>query len=209
MPGEVHQRLVEAGRRWLIRQGFAVVAAEITVAGTAEQPDVIGFRSSCSVVVEAKASRSDFLADRRKPHRSAGGLGVYRFYLCMPGMIDVDDLPARWGLLLVQGRSIVMSRGPAGNIWPANESGTAEWRQFQHQVDAEAERRVLYSIARRRSLARSDEIYEDRIRTAESHMARLAAANDSLREEVRKLRLQQFNEGSAGESVALARSARS
>lgn len=207
MPSEVHQRLVEAGRRWLIRQGFAVVATELSAAGTAEQPDVIGFRSACSAVIEAKASRADFLADSRKPHRAAGGLGVYRFYLCLPGVIDAEDLPERWGLLLFRGRSIVMSSGPTGNLWPAYGSRTSEWHQFQHQVDAEAERRVLYSIARRRSLARSDEIYEARIRKAEYRTARLAAANDSLREEVRHLRVQQFNEGSAGSRVALARSA--
>ncbi len=29
------------------------------------------------------------------------GMGDWRFYLCEPGVITVDDLPAGWGLLYV------------------------------------------------------------------------------------------------------------
>jgi hypothetical protein len=84
MPGDVHKLLVTLGERWVKREGFAVVASELVTGGTREQADVIGFRSNCSVLIEAKVSRSDFLADARKPHRVAGGLGVYRFYLARP-----------------------------------------------------------------------------------------------------------------------------
>ncbi len=97
MAGDVHKLLVRLGERWLKRQGFAVVASELVTSGTREQADVIGFRSNCSAVIEAKASRSDFLADARKPHRVAGGLGTYRFYLCPPEVIALSDLPERWG----------------------------------------------------------------------------------------------------------------
>lgn len=107
MPGDVHMQLVALGERWLKRQGFAVVAAELVTRGTPEQADAIGFRSNCSAVIEAKASRADFLADSQKPHRVAGGLGVYRFYLCPEDVIRVDDLPAGWGLLYAVGRSVV------------------------------------------------------------------------------------------------------
>jgi hypothetical protein len=70
-----------------------------------ESPDSIGFRATGifdgSFLVECKASRSDFLADKYKPHRQSLGMGKYRYYLCPEGMITVEDLPERWGLLWV------------------------------------------------------------------------------------------------------------
>jgi hypothetical protein len=67
MSGDLHKLLVTLGERWLKRQGFAVVATELVTGGTREQADVIGFRSQCSAVIEAKASRADFLADVNRP----------------------------------------------------------------------------------------------------------------------------------------------
>ncbi|MCL6483696.1 MAG: hypothetical protein I4O49_05855 [Janthinobacterium lividum] len=189
MPGDVHKQLVILGEKWLKRQGFAVVATELVTDGTAEQADVIGFRSNCSVVVEAKASRADFLADRHKPHREAGGLGVYRFYLCPPGVIEIDDLPKGWGLLHSSKRSVVEVLRPTGNIWPSFGSSVGDWGRFQHEPDGRAERGVLYSIARRRSLTRSDALYEKRLQEAESKANRFARANAALEEQIRQLKL--------------------
>ena len=189
MPGDLHQHLVTLGERWLKRQGFGVVAAELITHGTAEQADVIGFRSNCSAVVEAKASRADFLVDRHKPHRVAGGLGVYRFYLCPQGVIEIDDLPDGWGLLYAAGRSVIELLRPQGNIWPPAVSPVGNWGEFQHEPDQRAEKGVLYSIARRRSLTRSDDQYEKRLQEAARESSRLARHNDELVEEVRKLKL--------------------
>ena len=58
-----HDNLTLLGARWLKKQGFAVVATEISAVGSREQPDVVGFRSTCSAIIEAKVSRADFLAD--------------------------------------------------------------------------------------------------------------------------------------------------
>lgn len=190
MPGDVHMQLVALGERWLKRQGFAVVATELVTRGTPEQADAIGFRSNCSAVIEAKASRADFLADSQKPHRVAGGLGVYRFYLCPEGVIRVDDLPAGWGLLHAVGRSVVEVLRPRGNMWPPLGSVVGDWAAFQHEPDAHAERGVLYSIARRRSLSRSDERYEQMLQNATRENSRLARRNDELAEQVRQLQAQ-------------------
>jgi|GEM_PF-957259 hypothetical protein len=189
MPGELHQQLVALGERWMKRQGFGVVAAELVTNGTNEQADVVGFRSTCSAVLEAKASRADFLADSKKPHRSAGGLGVYRFYLCPPGVIEVADLPSGWGLLYADGQRITEVRRPTGNLWPAYGVSVGDWGDFQHQPDERAERGVLYSIARRRSLSRSDARYEKRLQEAEREARRLARDNDALAERIRLLQL--------------------
>ncbi|WP_049096351.1 hypothetical protein [Burkholderia cepacia] len=192
MAGDVHKRLVALGERWLKRQGFAVVASELVTGGTREQADVIGFRSTCSALIEAKATRADFLADARKPHRVAGGLGVYRFYLCPPGVIEVADLPQRWGLLYAEGRSVMDILRPTGNGWPSFGARFGDWPAFQHAADTEAERGVLFSIARRRSLSRSDERYEARLQAETQRADRLARENWELAERVRKLELDMF-----------------
>lgn len=152
MSGALHRELVNLGDRWLKRQGFGVVATELAVAGVAEQVDGIGFRSTCSAVLEAKASRADFLADRRKPHRQSGGLGNYRFFVCPSGLVQPEELPERWGLLWTRGRGLVMVAGPSGNWWPgygAPLAADSQWAAFWHPSDAWNERKVLYSIARR------------------------------------------------------------
>ena len=153
---DAHKKLTQQGASWLRKNGFGVVATEVTCFGSREQPDVVGFRSQCSAMIEVKVSRSDFLADQKKPERSAGGIGVYRFYLCPEGLILPEELPPKWGLLYAKGRSVVAVVKPQGNLWPPLEPEhtsckdyLAHWHQFQHVPDARAERSALYSIARR------------------------------------------------------------
>lgn len=191
MPSALHDELARLGAKWLKRQGFSVIATDLTALGVAEQADVIGFRSSCSAVIEAQASRSDFLADKVKPHRVSGGLGVYRFYLCPQGVIEVEDLPAGWGLLHAVGRKVIEVLKPSGNLWPSlGSSNLRDWEKFQHQADGLSERDVLYSIARRRSLSRSEERYEAAIEEANAKIRHLARTNGILRAEIQELRLQ-------------------
>lgn len=152
MPSDQHNTLVGLGARWLRKNGFGVVATELDASGCRERPDVIGFRSSCSAIIEVKVSRSDFLADSRKPERrGAGGVGVYRFYLCPAGLINVADLPSRWGLLHEQRGRVIDVLRPGGNMWPdfGDCEDIGDWHLFQNQPDLAAERRALYSIARR------------------------------------------------------------
>lgn len=153
-----HDDLVELGAGWLKRQGFPVIASEISAAGCREQADLVAFRSTCSVVIEVKVSRADFKADAKKPERhvDGAGLGVYRFYLCPAGLILQEDLPPRWGLLHAQNGTISDIVRPRGNIWPAHGSDLAGWAEFQHQPNLDAERAALFSIARR--LARGEAI---------------------------------------------------
>lgn len=115
---------------------------------------ILGFRQTCSALIEVKVSRSDFACDRLKPERSAGGVGVYRFYLCPTGLIRVEELPAKWGLLYADGRKIEAVVKPVGNLWPPLKpsfpgADIDDWGEFQHESSAELERNALYSIARR------------------------------------------------------------
>ncbi len=120
-----HAKLIERAVEWL-RHSYrcGIVLSEQYCAG-GEVPDVIGWKGSCqSVLVECKASRSDFLADANKPFRlkPEEGLGSRRFYMAAAGLIAPHELPKHWGLLECRGRQVEMSvrpgkqelRGPIG-----------------------------------------------------------------------------------------------
>ncbi len=96
-----HAQLVERAVRWLRAYRCGVVLSEqACVSG--EMPDAIGWKKAChSVLVECKVARADFLADREKPwrQRPERGVGSERFYLTLPGLIKIEELPAGWGLL--------------------------------------------------------------------------------------------------------------
>lgn len=130
-----HASLCVLAQRWLTRPnsaggpgcGFAIT--EGWGDGPGEKPDAVGWRRSPrdggAIVVEAKASRADFLADARKPHRldPAKGIGRWRYYLCPEGLIAADELPERWGLIYVSRRGGVRAvAGPAA-VLPHNRRG--------------------------------------------------------------------------------------
>lgn len=166
----LHRSLVEVGAKWAKNQGFPIIGMELSAQYCREQPDVIAFRATCSVLIEVKCSRADFLADRKKPERAAGlptkGLGVYRFYLCPTGLLQVDDVPASWGLLWADRGRVQLVKGPLGNAWPpyapdhAVRNPGSSWAAFMHEPDFRAERAVMFSIARRLANARA--LREDR-----------------------------------------------
>ena len=93
-----HGDLVEIARKWLIAQRCTVVVTEV---GSGECPDAIGWCGGRSILVECKASRSDFLRDRQKYFRMTPerGMGKYRYYMAEKGLIKIDELPEHWGLI--------------------------------------------------------------------------------------------------------------
>lgn len=87
--------------------------------GTAadENPDVIGWAAAAgSVLIECKLSRSDFLGDARKTVRKkpATGMGQRRYYLSPPDVIQVKDLPTKWGLLWAVKGEVILKREARG-----------------------------------------------------------------------------------------------
>ena len=72
-----------------------------------EKPDVIGWNGSCSIMIEVKVSRSDFLCDFKKPFRKnpEKGVGQYRYYCCPYGLIKEDEVPENWGLLYLNDKN--------------------------------------------------------------------------------------------------------
>ncbi|MDR2782552.1 MAG: hypothetical protein LBB48_01685 [Treponema sp.] len=124
-PTEIsHAELVELGRDWLIRPycttapyghyGCSVVLTELSTATYCNEiPDVLGFCPNKSILIECKASLSDYRADQKKPFRmvSENALGLLRWYLAPKGLIPVQEIPEKWGLLeVLPGRSIIAAK---------------------------------------------------------------------------------------------------
>lgn len=144
----LHDELVKRAARWLKGTcGCSAVLTELRAfTASGECPDAVGWRSNYSILVECKASRSDYLADKKKAFRlDAGrGIGTYRFYLCPPGVIELVDLPEAWGLLYAEKRTISRVVGPSGNSW-----GHGDNKRFIQPRNSEAEIAMLVSALRR------------------------------------------------------------
>jgi len=109
-----HSTLVELGARWL-RRRCSVVLTELCA--TPEIPDAIGWADGVtSILLECKVTRADFLRDRGKPAREKtnAGMGNRRYYLSPANVIQVADLPPKWGLLWAAQGQITIQREARG-----------------------------------------------------------------------------------------------
>ncbi len=111
-----HSEMCKLAVMWLKRpysrggHGCKVAIDECQTGWSGEIPDAIGYCSTGqplrdgTVLVECKVSRADFLSDRAKPHRQAGGVGNWRYFMAPEGLIKLDELPQKWGLVEVNAR---------------------------------------------------------------------------------------------------------
>lgn len=116
-----HTDLVERAYNWLrVYKSCSVIVTEMS-SGAGESPDAIGWRFGMSWLVECKASRADFLADRAKHFRRnpGTGMGRHRYFMCEPGMIARADLPADWGLLHPKTRGVLVAAEPMPQAFDA------------------------------------------------------------------------------------------
>ncbi len=76
------------------------VAVELLTYGN-EDPDVWGTNGASTTIVEVKTSRADFLRDRKKKCRQTPieGMGNFRWYYALEGIIKEEELPENWGLV--------------------------------------------------------------------------------------------------------------
>lgn len=123
-----HDALCLRAEHWLNSQGCKIVIRDPFRCSTnKEQPDAIGWRKFTSIMIEVKTSRSDFLSDKRKTFRKrpSYGMGDWRFYLCPPHLIEIDDLPKGWGLLWATPKTIRKIHGvPPNKKWLSNKPFT-------------------------------------------------------------------------------------
>ncbi len=139
-----HAQLVKAGAKWLRTIGdhkyrCQLVCTEFEASNEGNEiPDVIGWSQHDSVLIECKTSRADFHRDFKKRTRKgiAVGFGTYRWYFAPCGLLDPNEMPQGWGLLVLQGKGIQMASLPT--------------RCYDERFEiAHAERGLLLSINRR------------------------------------------------------------
>lgn len=150
-----------------------------------ECPDAIGFRVSTrwygggSTVVECKTSRTDFLRDNAKPHRADGqGMGRFRYFLCLDGLIKPDELPPGWGLIYAGARGTI--RVMAGATLFIREPGP-----YDRPHDAFMETLLLANLLHR---VGDPERLNGRLRSTDRANQGLMRRIDRQEEELRRLR---------------------
>lgn len=192
-----HDDLNAIAAKWLKRPqsnngpGCQVALTEVGGLYGGERADAFGYRwgfDGGSVVVESKVSRSDFLADRAKPHRNGEkiGMGTYRYYICPEGLINISDLPHGWGLLWVNNRGHVKLK--AGHVCCHKAMGynARELTPFwQHEADLRFELDMLAHALVRFG---DPEEAKECVRAANRERSRLAGVVDKLREDIKKQR---------------------
>lgn len=102
-----HRKLCELGAKWLFKNdnwhlNCPFVCCELVCVGGAENPDILGLRGTGSILIEVKVSRADFLRDKKKECRREdchNAVGHSRYYLAPKGLIKVEELPGKWGLI--------------------------------------------------------------------------------------------------------------
>lgn len=137
-----HKELVELSYKWVLKNASCGIAFKELVSIDREIPDVIGFNSWSSTLIECKVSRSDFLKDKKKPHRLKG-MGVYRFFSCPTGLIKIEELPENWGLIYADKKGKLKCVHNPYNPKGGNIFSNGFVR------DIEAEQRIMYTALRR------------------------------------------------------------
>jgi len=117
-----HSELVECAKQFISKICY-ITLTEVKVQNQIESPDVIGFQSYKSIVVECKKSYQDFRQDKLKDHRAnpAYGMGDTRFFFALSGVIPIDELPINWGLIEwfpEQGLNCIRIIRPSGKFHP-------------------------------------------------------------------------------------------
>jgi len=151
-----HDVLCLRAAKFLKSNGFSIVFDDRFQAatGAGELPDAIGFRNGVSCLIEAKVSRADFLADKKKHFRKSPefGMGDWRFYICPPSLIKVEELPEGWGLLYAHNKIIKKVHG-----FPPN----TQWSNKPFGANKQAECDFMYSALRRLSIrGHFESVYE-------------------------------------------------
>lgn len=188
-----HADLCAIAVKWLQRANSAggpgchVAVSECRSGWSGEIPDAIGFRAvgfeDGSTVVECKTSRADFLADRKKAHRAAGGMGNWRYFLAPEGLISPNELPEGWGLLTVNGRGHVKAVAGLATFYKGRYDVLREQTEvWRHEADRNREQFLLVKLLNR---VGDVEVLNQRIRGAYAEQARLANRVNELNELLR------------------------
>ena len=138
-----HSELVEIGYKWCLTKCAFAFKELVTL--ESEQPDIIGFNSNGTFLLEAKTSRADFFADKKKMFRihSFMGMGDWRFFICPIDLILIDELPKGWGLIEVN------SIGKANTVFNPYGKGNIYSNWDRLEKNERAEKSLMFSALRR------------------------------------------------------------
>lgn len=191
----LHAELCVKAVRWLKSTeskggpGCSVAVSECKAGYDGEIPDAIGFRTAdgppSSVVVEVKVSRADFLADAQKPHRLDPelGMGQFRYFMAPAGMIALHELPPRWGLIEVDGRSLHVR---AGHVMTPRCAGTGWRRDFSAwRFPSNRERELALLIRLLARIGDADALHRN-LKIARNDLARMSRAYEKESARARK-----------------------
>lgn len=182
-----HKQLCEKAVIWLKRPncrqgpGCSFAFSETAPQGADEIPDAIGWKHGISTLVEVKTSRSDFFADKAKPHRvnPETGLGVYRYFFTTQGLLKIEELPPKWGLVEISNRGVI--RPIVGGM-------LLRWREednWQHSINHASEIAFLARILAR---VENAEQYHEELKRAQSEASRFMNLYNKIHEENKKLK---------------------
>lgn len=148
-----HAALVARAVRYLRDVKRCPVVLSEMACNWLEAPDAIGFtRPGFSLVIECKASRSDFGRDRHKPSRNPGvGMGLFRFYLTPANLIRPHEVDG-W-VTEEAARSSLFKSGATGwgLLWwdPVSDRISMKRPSARHEANQRAENLFLVSALAR------------------------------------------------------------
>jgi hypothetical protein len=199
-----HPELCDFAVKWLMRPasqsgpGCSTAFSETKGDWNGENPDAIGFRAGvyaeCSILMECKTSRADYMADFKKPHRinPATGMGQYRYYMAPEGILKPEELPTGWGLIEVTSRGHIKPR--TGHVFLRRDDPDPWKWERNHGAEWTLLARMLARVG-------DVEALQKRLKTALNDKHRFAKANDTLRRQNedlgRELYLARFPEETA------------
>ncbi|MDR0472327.1 MAG: hypothetical protein LBH43_01455 [Treponema sp.] len=152
-----HKELIRLGRAWCIKPyaqnaehghaGCTVVITEISAnTWSMEIPDILGFCSKASILIECKASRTDFLRDKDKVFRNPSvanmAMGSQRWYLAPFGIIKKEEVSDGWGLL---------------EVHRYHDIHVSVFARIQEK-NWKSEQNILISVMRRLNVAKEDHV---------------------------------------------------
>lgn len=184
-----HQDYCVLAAEWMRRPeskggpGCLVSMSECQAADFGETPDAIGFRSTAydqySVLCEAKTSRADFLSDANKAHRidPAKGMGSFRYFIAPEGLIALDELPPKWGLIDVRKGRMKVKAGHV--LVQRDRNANRDFTPWVHECNQTRELSLIVKM-----LARVGDVdkYQRVLKAARNDFARAATSGTEYRQ---------------------------
>ena len=156
-----HKDLIPIAAKWLASaHQCGVVLTEFHTQITHEIPDAIGWCRRCwSVLVECKATRADFLKDKKKKSRDKKGMGQERWYLAPSGIIKPEEVPDGWGLAEFKNNKVYKTVVPEHSYL----LGKNRYRKHRDPKIALTEMPLLLSSLRRFSIDKGLDVLERKL----------------------------------------------